>query len=73
MPILHRTRLDAKVVPYSSVVGQSVMLTDDNGYVVCQLSIVGASVPLSRRFCQELADKVAELINSDGHVYTLGD
>ncbi len=33
----------AELVPYSSVVGQSVLLLDDLGHACCQLAIIGVA------------------------------
>jgi hypothetical protein len=51
----------AKIVPFSSVVGQSVMLTDETGAVVAQLSI---SVPNPSYPYRETAEEIACIIET---------
>jgi hypothetical protein len=51
--------VQAKIVPFSSVVGQSIMLTDETGAVVAQLSI---SIPDPRYPYRETAEEIACII-----------
>lgn len=51
----------ARIVPFSSVVGQSVMLTDETGAVVAQLSI---SIPSPSYSYRETADEIACIIET---------
>jgi hypothetical protein len=51
--------MHAKITPFSSVVGQSVMLTDETGAVVAQLSI---SIPDPSKPYRETAAEIARII-----------
>jgi hypothetical protein len=51
--------LTAEKVPYSSVVGQSIVLKDENGVVVCQLAIMNMRKDLDY---QSVAEDIATLI-----------
>lgn len=51
----------AKTVPFSSVVGQSVMLTDETGAVVAQISI---SIPSPAYSYRETAEEIACIIET---------
>lgn len=62
--------MKAKVVPYSSVVGSSVLIYDEQGNMVCQLallSIAPANKPFDREQHKskstEVAQWLADLIN----------
>ncbi len=54
--------LTAKKVPYSSTVGQSVLLLDENGRVVCQLALLNVNASWCGQPARELASDIAELI-----------
>lgn len=51
--------LTAKKVPYSSVIGQSLLLKDEHGKIVCQLSIHSMRPELDY---ETTAKDIAELI-----------
>ena len=48
----------ARVVPYSSIVGSSVLLLDGDGRSICQLGVIGAADP------REVAEAVAGILNA---------
>lgn len=50
---------EAKLVPYSSIVGRSIMLLDSNGRSVGQLAVLGAGDDTDA-----IAQEVAAAINS---------
>lgn len=52
-------KFKAQPVPYSSVVGQGIMLTDESGAVVAQLSIM---VPNPEHDYRQIADEVTKAI-----------
>jgi hypothetical protein len=52
-------KLTAKKVPYSSVVGQSVMLQDETGRVVCQLAILS---PIGEGDYRTVSGKYADAV-----------
>lgn len=52
-------KMSAKVVPYSSVVGASVTLHAENGFTVCQLSLLNV-IPPSFQFTRELHREASE-------------
>lgn len=57
-----KTRIaSARLVPYSSIVGQSVMLLDDAGKCIGQLAVLGSdTADAARGIAQELVDMVDE-------------
>lgn len=63
-------KITAQVVPFSSVVGSSVMLVDENGVQVCTLALMNVSDPQDwmhpdeyRERAEALAQFVADKIN----------
>lgn len=48
----------AELVPYSSVVGQSVLLVDENGALCCQLAIIGCAGDKER--AQSIGQQIVE-------------
>lgn len=48
----------AELVPYSSVVGQSILLLDANGRAICQLAILGHAGDRTRS--EEIGKQVVE-------------
>ncbi len=55
--------LAAQVVPYSSVVGSSVMLLDRGGPCVGMVSIRGMQEPLPQKTQEALAELIAAAVN----------
>lgn len=53
--------LTAKKVQYSSIVGQTVLLLDENGRSVCQLALLNVNES-SGQTTRELASDIADLI-----------
>jgi hypothetical protein len=67
---MSKTRITAKLIPWSSVVGCSVMVEDsDTGEAICLLAVTGGSAYPSKESCEELARQVAEKLNRDPVVY----
>ena len=58
-----KVKLKASIVPYSSVVGQSVGLRKPNGEVAAQIMICGASKPISRETAEALGHLIVAAIN----------
>ena len=54
-------KITAKKVPFSSIVGQSVVLHDEAGKVVCQLAILN---PSGEGDYRQRAEKYADLLVS---------
>jgi hypothetical protein len=52
-------KFSMKKVPYSSVVGQSILVTDEHGTVVCQLSML--NLPMKWDYTT-MAPKIADMI-----------
>lgn len=58
---------DAKKVAYSSVVGQSIMLLNEKGACIGQLSVIGCENP------QEIAEEVVAALKAPNrHAYKVG-
>lgn len=58
---------DAKKVAYSSVVGQSIMLLNEMGACIGQLSVIGCENP------QEIAEEVVAALKAPNrHAYKVG-
>lgn len=55
--------LTAKKVPYSSTVGQSVLLLDEGGEAVCQLALIGVK---SKELASDIADLICLHFNNSG-------
>jgi len=63
----------ARVVPWSSVVGGSVTLHDDNGSEVCQLAILGAKTrEASENIAHQIADAFDDLRRHSAVTANLG-
>lgn len=63
-------KIEAEVIPYSSVVGSGVMLKSPDGPVVAQLAIIGVLLPKSddpkgshREASEALAEMIARVLN----------
>ena len=57
-------KLRAKIVPYSGVVGQSIMLVDEDGRCVATLAVRIPSVKADyKETAQEVARQVARALN----------
>ena len=56
-------KLEAKLVPWSSVVGQSVAIHKPSGEVVCQITICGASTYPKKETAEALMGLVVAAVN----------
>lgn len=59
-------RLVAKRVPYSSVVGGGVMLTDETGTARYQIMLIGTTQGIDKETTDQIADRIVELIQANG-------
>ncbi len=57
-------KLTASVIPFSSIVGTGVMLQDETGVVVGQLSLLNAAVGRTPEEMVAFATRIAEAINA---------
>jgi len=59
-------KLKAKRVPYSSVVGGGVMLTDTTGAPRYQIMLIGTTQGIDKTVTDQIGDRLVELINTHG-------
>lgn len=59
-------KLDARLVPYSSVVGGGLQLLDANGRARFQIAIFGTVNGITKEETRIISARIAELINQHG-------
>lgn len=59
-------KLDARVIPYSSVVGGGLQLLDPHGRARFQLALIGTTDGVTKEENRAIALRLAELINQHG-------
>lgn len=59
-------RLKSKLVPYSSVVGGGLMLTDERGAAQFIVNFMGTSNGINKDQSDALAEQIQALINANG-------
>jgi hypothetical protein len=59
-------KLKSKVVPYSSVVGGGLMLTDKDGAARFIVNFMGTTAGISKEQSEALSEQIDALINAHG-------
>lgn len=65
-PAPPRSKLTAKVIPFSSIVGGGVALLDAHGRIRFQIALLGCSHGISKLQSDDMAHQLAFLINELG-------
>lgn len=60
------TKLDARITPYSSVVGSGLQLLDAHGRARFQILLSGTTDGITKEENRAIAARLAELINQHG-------
>lgn len=56
-------KFTAKLAGYSSIVGQSIMLQDESGRVICQLAMLNVGGEDHKASCAKIGQAVVDLVN----------
>lgn len=59
-------KLQAKIVPYSSVVGGGIMLTSEDGAAAFILNFIGTTKGITKGQTEVVAKQIATWINENG-------
>lgn len=59
-------KLDARLIPYSSVVGGGVSLLDQSGRAKFQIMLIGTTDGITKEESDAIARRLAELVNQHG-------
>lgn len=59
-------KLDARLIPYSSVVGGGVSLLDQSGRARFQIMLIGTTDGITKEESGAISRRLAELINQHG-------
>ena len=59
-------KVDARILPYSGIVGGGVQLLDAQGRAQFQIALMGTTNGISKEQTHAIARRIAELINQHG-------